>query len=125
VSPSTRKALEALATLLLDYHYSGHAIGRIAAYAAANGTPTGCPYLDREDEEDANMVFEREQEPVSFDSECWGRDTSVIFDVPLLTEGRHPWPIVGGPDDDREHPTEADSSWWAAEGGGDCLYGYE
>jgi hypothetical protein len=96
VSPSTRKALEALATLLLDYHYSAHAIGRIAAYAAANGTPTGCAYLDREDEADATEVFVAELGPVDYDSPAWARE-DVFLDVELLAAGTHPAPF-GEPD---------------------------
>jgi hypothetical protein len=72
VSPSARKALDALATLLLEYSYPGHVVGRIVAYTAANGTPSCCPDLDREDEHDACMVYEQEQEPVPYGSPEWG-----------------------------------------------------
>jgi hypothetical protein len=127
VSPSTRKALEALATLLLDYHYSAHAIGRITAYAAANGTPSGSIYLDREDEEDACMVFEQEQEPVPYDHESWGRE-DVFLDVELLAQGVHPWPIPAFGDDDRDGSFEPAPADWAAirrEGDGEAMFGYE
>src|SRR5438270_568584 len=66
VNPSVRKAAGELATLLDDYHYSPHARDRIVRYTIANGTPSGCPELDREDEADASMGFEAELEPVPF-----------------------------------------------------------
>jgi hypothetical protein len=105
VSPSVRKALGELATLLRDYHYSEHAVGQVVAYTAREGTPTGSPYLDREDEADAEAVYVAELEPVDLASDAWDRDTSVIFDAAMLADGSHPWPIPVTGDDD---PTEPD-----------------
>ncbi len=104
VSPSVRKALGELSTLLEDYHYSQHARESICAYVAREGTVTGAPGLDAEDEADASWVFENELEPVPFDSEAWDRDQGVIFDVELLIAGNHPWPLVQDQDDDRTRP---------------------
>ncbi len=104
VSPSVRKALGELSTLLEDYHYSQHARESICAYVAREGTVTGAPGLDAEDEADASWVFENELEPVPFDSEAWDRDQGVIFDVELLIAGNHPWPLVQDQDDDRTAP---------------------
>jgi hypothetical protein len=92
VNPSVREALGELATLLRDYHYSEHAVGRILAHTAAHGTPTGAPELDREDEADAEMVFVAELEPVPFDHESWDRE-DVFLDVRLLADGTHPFPM--------------------------------
>jgi hypothetical protein len=108
VSPSVRKALRELDTLLEDYHYSPHARGQIVAHTAREGTPTGCAYLDREDEADASMVFESELEPVPYDSDVWDRDTGVLFDAAMLAEGNHPWPLVQDCSDDRTIPPDAD-----------------
>ena len=93
VSPSVRGALEQLSVLLDDYHYSPHCRGRILAYTAAHGTPTGCPELDREDEPDAEMVFVESLEPVDLTSEAWDRDRGVLFDAEMLATESHPWPI--------------------------------
>jgi hypothetical protein len=102
VSPSVQGALEQLGILLDDYHYSPHARGRILAYTAANGTPTGCPELDREDEADAGMVFEESLEPVDFGSVAWDRSQDVLFDMEMLIEGNHPFPVPAYGDDDED-----------------------
>jgi hypothetical protein len=107
VGPSTRQALEALTTLLLDYHYSGHAIGRIAAYVAREGTPTGCPTLDPEDEADATEAYVTSLAEVPLDSPMWDKYEDVCLDVALLEAGTHPWPIPAFGDDDREAPDGA------------------
>jgi hypothetical protein len=96
-----------MCVLLRDYGYSAHARDRIACWTATHGTPTGCPYLDREDEQDVTEVYVAGLEPVPFTGEAWDRDTSVIFDAEMLARGDHPWPIVGGPDDDREFDPDA------------------
>src|SRR5262245_13684975 len=93
VNPSVRKAVGELAILLDEYGYSPCVRESICRYTAANGTPTGAPGLDREDEHDAEMVFVAELEPVPFDSDAWDRDTSVTLDVPMLLDGTHPFPL--------------------------------
>jgi hypothetical protein len=72
VNPAVRPALDALAVLLTDYHYSAHATTLIVAYVAAEGTLAGAPGLDAEDEADAEMVFVAELEPVAYDAPDWG-----------------------------------------------------
>jgi hypothetical protein len=105
VSPSVRKALGELATLLRDYHYSEHAVGRIVAHTAREGTPTGCPELDREDEQDASEVFVAELEPVGLDSPAWDVDAGAVYlDVDLIVRGEHPFPIDPDADDTGEFP---------------------
>jgi hypothetical protein len=100
VNPQVAAALEQLGVLLEDHHYSAYAKARILAYTAREGTPTGCRYLDREDEADAEQVFADSLPAVPPDSPAWDRDTSVIFDVEMLAEGVHPWPIPTRPEDD-------------------------
>jgi hypothetical protein len=101
VSPSVRGALEQLGVLLDDYHYSPHCRGRILAFTAANGTPSGCPELDREDEADASMVFEESLEPIPFDDEAWDKYEDMVMDARLLASNEHPFPIPAQGDDDR------------------------
>jgi hypothetical protein len=129
VSPSVKGALEQLGVLLDDYHYSPHCRGRILAYAAAHGTPTGCPELDREDEADASMVFEESLEPVDFSSEAWDQYQDVLFDSRMLIEG-HPWPLPATGDDDRGFdPTAEDredyAKWSAQLDRREAMWGYE
>jgi hypothetical protein len=108
VNPQVAAALEQLGILLDEYGYSAFAKARIWAWTVANGTPTGCRYLDREDESDATDVFVASLPEVPFDSPAWDRDTSVIFDVEMLVEDNHPWPIPTVGDDDRTIPPDAD-----------------
>src|SRR5690348_6928529 len=98
VSPSVRKALGELAILLDEYGYTPHARDVVLAHTAREGTPTGCIYLDPEDEQDASEVFVAELEPVPFDHESWDRQ-DVLFDARMLAEGTHPWPIPVTGDD--------------------------
>jgi hypothetical protein len=104
VNPHLAAAAAQLAILLDDYSYSAHARDRIVAYTIANGTPTGCPELDREDEHDAEMVFTSELPAVPFDSPAWDRDIDVVtLDVEMIEAGTHPFPLmdpseVDGPD---------------------------
>jgi hypothetical protein len=51
------KGIAALQEWLWDNRYSQHAVETIAAHVAAEGTPTGCPELDPEDEATATEVF--------------------------------------------------------------------
>jgi hypothetical protein len=111
VNPSVRKAVGELATLLDEYGYSPCAREAIVRYTVANGTPSGCPALDREDEHDASMVFEAELEPVPFDSPAWDRDGGVYLDVALLAENRHPTPFPAEPPD-VGYGQAPDESWF-------------
>jgi hypothetical protein len=106
VSPSVRKAVAELGVLLDEYGYSPTIRESICRYTAANGTPTGAPGLDPEDEHDAELVFVAELEPVPFDSPAWDRDTSVILDAGMLADGTHPFPIPTVGDDDRAEPDD-------------------
>lgn len=108
VNPALRPGLEALRWALLDRHYSDHAAGRIVAHAAREGTPTGSPDLEPEDEGPATEAFVGALPSVRFDSAAWD-DESVLFDAGMLAEGRHPWPIPAEPDGpfDRSVPADA------------------
>jgi hypothetical protein len=44
-SPSIQPGLDALSLVLSDQHYSAHRVGQIVAFTAAQGTPSGSPYL--------------------------------------------------------------------------------
>jgi hypothetical protein len=100
-NPAYRPGLAALVGWLLDHSYSSHAIGRIEAHVATTGTLAGS-MIEPEDEAGAEEAFTAALPAVDLDSDAWDRDTGVLFDVAMLAEGNHPWPIVGGPDDDRD-----------------------
>src|SRR4051794_7220259 len=72
VKAPLRLALDALAEMLSDYHYSAHAATRIVAYVAAEGTLAGCPELHAEDEPVMEMTYVENQVPVPFDAPAWG-----------------------------------------------------
>jgi hypothetical protein len=136
------KPLGALGEWLLDNHYSQHAAEAIVGHTAAEGTPTGSPYLDREDEPTASEVFVEAMEAVPFDDPAWGdpgpgdSDRSVPAGAAIVpTELLDLAPICGGGPEPFE-PSEGD--WedyrrWAAEveararaaRTGEALYGYE
>jgi hypothetical protein len=97
VNPQVAVALEQLGLLLDDYHYSAYAKARILAYTAREGTPTGCRYLDREDEHDAEMVFVDSLPAVPFDSAAWDREDTFL-DARMLAADTHPLPFGDGPD---------------------------
>jgi hypothetical protein len=118
-----------LDTLLEDYHYSPHARAQIVAYTAREGMPTGCAYLDREDEQDTSEVFVAELEPVPLDHESWDRP-DVMLDAELLAEGTHPFPVApisGGCGEPAPfEPSEADWQDYRQHlDQVECLYGYE
>lgn len=99
VNPAIRPGLDALDWWLADNHYSQHARERIVAYAAAEGTPTGSPYLEAEDEAEASEAFVGALPAVPFDSAEWGPDEDLDgLDLPPM--------CGGGPDPD-------DELWWA------------
>jgi hypothetical protein len=80
----------------------------ILAHAAAEGTPTGSPYLEREDEAEATEAFVGALPDVPLDDPSWD-DPTFVFDAEMLAEGNHPWPIPTRPedDDDRSVPPDA------------------
>jgi hypothetical protein len=106
-------ALAALHGWLMDQHYSQHATEQIVAHTALEGTPTGCPYLDRESEETATEVFIEAMPPVDPFDAAW--DTpDALLDVELLAEGTHPTPFP----EEVYHPSEedlADYDRWLAD----------
>jgi hypothetical protein len=65
-------AFVALERWLRENHYSEHAIDQLVAHAHAEGTPTGSPYLDREDEAAASEVFVEAMPAVPYGSPLWG-----------------------------------------------------
>lgn len=111
VNPSLAIALDDLASILRDYHYSEHAVGRIVAYTARQGTPSGCPELDPEDECDAEAVYVEGLPEVPMDSPAWDREDAFLV-VEWLAAGVHPLPFAAEPDDDTGEwpvPAEADA----------------
>jgi hypothetical protein len=97
-----RASLSAVVEVLMHRRYSSHAIGRVYDYMAVHGTAAGAPMLDPEDEEAVECAFVNHLPEVDPSSESWDRDTSVIFDMGMLLEGNHPWPLIQDCDDDRE-----------------------
>jgi hypothetical protein len=87
--------------LLQDYDYCPAARDAVWRHIVANGTLEGSA-IDREDMGDAEMVYIESLAPVPLDSDAWDRDAGVLFDVAMLAEGNHPWPIPTTGDDDRE-----------------------
>jgi hypothetical protein len=84
-NPALRPGLDALSLWLAEQRYSTHAIGRILAHAATEGTPTGSPYLDAEDEAGAREAFVDALAPVPGDSPAWD-DPAVYLDAESLRE---------------------------------------
>jgi hypothetical protein len=117
-------APRALAAWLLEANYSAHARERIVSHAVAEGTLTGCPELDCEDEAAASEVWvealpavpqtgrewcdpmewtlpDAELEAIdaeNFDAECDRRDAPPSFSQWLDSQGGIAWE-EGGPDD--------------------------
>ena len=108
-NPQLRPGLAALVAFLMERDYTSHAIGKVFDHAAVNGTPTGSPYLDAEDEAGAEAAFVDALEPVPFDSPAWDGEV-MCLDAGMLAEGNHPWPIPTRPedDDDRTIPPDAE-----------------
>jgi hypothetical protein len=100
-NPALRPGLDALSLWLAEHDYSMPAIDRILAHTAAEGTPTGSPYLDAGDEAGATEAFVDALEPVPGDSPAWD-DPAVYLDVESLREA------AGSPGDaDRSIPADA------------------
>jgi hypothetical protein len=101
-------ALRALAWWLLSRDYSQHSREAIVAHAAAEGTPTGCGYLDPSDEAAATETFIGAMAPVPSDDPAWD-DETMCLDAEMLALGNHPWPIPAREedDDDRAVPPDA------------------
>jgi hypothetical protein len=97
-----RPALAALVEVLMRRNYTSHMIGRIFDHAAVHGTLAGAPGLDPADEAAVEEAFVDNLPELPADSEAWGRNQDVLFDVEMLLEGNHPWPLVQDCDDDRE-----------------------
>jgi hypothetical protein len=84
-NPALRPGIDALSFWLAEQRYSTHAIGRILAHAATEGTPTGSPYLDPEDEAGATDAFVDALAPVPCDSLAWD-DPGVYLDAESIRE---------------------------------------
>lgn len=106
-NPTFKPALAALVEHLMKKDYSSHAIGKIFNFVAVHGTLYGS-IIEPEDEEEAESIFVANLPEVPDSSDSWDRDQSVIFDVELLSNGNHPWPLVQDVDDDRREPTDDD-----------------
>jgi hypothetical protein len=74
--------LTSLARWLTDRHYSQHAVEAIVLHAMVEGTPTGCPYLESEDEAEASEAFVDGMAPVDYRSAAWG--PSLVATPPEL-----------------------------------------
>lgn len=81
--------LAALQAWLMDQHYSQHATEQIVAWTEFEGTPTGSPYLDREDEATANEVFIEAMPLVRHTSNDWD-DAGIWIDLDTLLEAGRP-----------------------------------
>jgi len=106
VNPQVAAAVDQLGILLDDYHYSAHARARILAWTTREGTPTGCPELDREDEADVEQVFVEALAEVPFEAAAWDRE-DVCLDATMLVAGLHPLPFGDGPDAPEADPAMA------------------
>src|SRR3954465_5441023 len=82
-NPSLREGLAALVEVLMNRHYSGHAIGRIFDHVAVHGTVAGS-IIEPEDEQEAETAFVDALPALGFDSPAWDRDQSVWLDAELL-----------------------------------------
>jgi hypothetical protein len=73
-NPLFQSGLDALSWWLEENHYSQHAREAVLAHTAAEGTPTGCAYLETEDEGPATEAFVGALPAVPYDSTEWGED---------------------------------------------------
>jgi hypothetical protein len=124
-NPSLKAGLDALLVWLMERDYSSLARWAIYDHAAVQGTLAGCPSLDREDEEMAEVIFTEALPEVPAGSDAWARE-DVYLDAELLAAGTHPHPlrpVCGGgdpapeadefrPTAEEAGPTPADLDWW-------------
>jgi hypothetical protein len=124
-NPSFRPGLAAVVAVLMERDYTSFAIGKVFDHLATQGTTAGCTYLDREDEEAVEAAFVDNLPELPAASGAWDRDTSVIFDVEMLAEGNHPFPIPACDDDRDFEPAEEDWRWLESLDREAPMYGYE
>jgi hypothetical protein len=99
--PSLRPGLDALSLWLAEHDYPMHAIDRILAHTATEGTPTGSPDLDPGDEAGATEAFVDALAPVPGDHPAWDDPT-------IHPNGESILEAAGGLDDvDRSMPADA------------------
>lgn len=84
-----RPELGLLRIFLAGQEYSAHARERIVCYAAREGTLEGCPELEPEDMEGAELVFVDGMEPVSQTDPEW-EDPAIAIDLDTLLEHGRP-----------------------------------
>jgi len=123
-NPIFQSGLDALSWWLEENHYSQHAREAVLAHTAAEGTPTGCAYLEAEDEGPATEAFVGVLPAVPYDSAEWGddgpddSDRSVPADAVLVPpELLELAPICGGGPKPFEPSDEdlTDYAAWSAE----------
>jgi hypothetical protein len=68
---SRGNAIEKLGAWLMEQNYSAHCRHQIVAYLVAEGTLTGCPELDHEDEAVAEQVYVHALPAVPQTSDEW------------------------------------------------------
>jgi hypothetical protein len=135
-NPAIRPGLDALSWWLEEHHYSQHAREAILAHVAGEGTPTGCPYLEAEDEGPATEAFVSALPAVAYDSATWGDDgpddgdRSIPADAVLVPpELLELAPIVGMAPEDEPRPFAPSPEDRADDRGrfdrSEPLYGYE
>jgi hypothetical protein len=84
-------AMPALWSWLVDHHYSLHAVERIVAHTLAEGTPTGAPELDREDEELATEVWIEAMPRVPMAARDW--DGRIPAGIVFVTDAEAEAPL--------------------------------
>lgn len=99
VHSAVAPGLAALGDWLIDAHYGHEATERILDHTEREGTPTGAPDLDREDEWAATEVFVAGLADIPMASPCWD-DPTAIIDVELYLNGVHPTPFPEPPADE-------------------------
>lgn len=102
-----RPGLDALSWWLEQQHYSQHAREMILARTAEEGTPSGCVYLEGEDEAAASECFVAALPAVPYDSPQWG-EADLIEAVPPVAGGGPFEPSAEDWDDYRRHCEEMD-----------------
>jgi hypothetical protein len=93
--PADRPALLALSLRLEGLGYNQHARESIVGFAAAEGTPSHCTYLDPADEAEAEAAFVGGLDPVPETSEEWDVPVAITLLEPARPEPIEPpddWP---------------------------------